>query len=124
MPLDEEWGHGSDVSEFGDVDHSLLSGTKEDVVRHSRRDRKRANLAVLGMLFGVMSLVCFWAWLLTHLLPWIYGSGVSWYAGAHLSLFGRGPIKIVGLVLNMAVMATCIVAAILFKGLIRIELGW
>lgn len=120
----EEWGQGSDVSEFDDLDHLLWSGIKENVDRDRKRGRKRTNLAVLGVFFGLVSLACLWAWLLTHLLPWIYGCGVSWYAGAHLSLFGKGPIKIVGLVLNLAVMASCIVSAILFKGLIRIKLGW
>jgi hypothetical protein len=100
------------------------SRNRQAVMPLDEEYRKRPNFAVLGVLFGLVSLACLWAWFLTHLLPWIYCSGVSWYAGAHLSLFGKGPIKIVGLVLNMAVMASCIVAAVLFKGLIRIELGW
>ena len=120
----EEWDHGADVSEFDDLDHSLWSGIKKNVNRDRKRDRKQVNLAVLGVFFGLVSLACLWAWLITHLLPWIYGSGVSWYAGAHLSLFGKGPFRIVGLVLNLTVMASCIVSALLFKRLIRIELGW
>ena len=120
----EEWGRGSDVNEFDDPDHSPWSGIKGHANRGRKRARKQANIAVLGVFFGLVSLACLWAWFLTHLLPWIYGCGVSWYAGAHLSLFGKGPIRIVGLVLNLAVMASCIVSAILFKGLIRIKLGW
>jgi hypothetical protein len=124
MPFDQEWNGESEVSEFGDLGNSLSPGIKEYLVRCRRRDRKRVNLAVLGLLLSLVSLACLWAWLLTHLLPWIYGSAASVYVGAHLSLFGKGPIKIVGVVLNIGVMVGCIVSVILLKGLIRIELGW
>ena len=115
MPLDQEWS---------DVGNTLAPGIQDSVVRRRRRDRKRVSFAVLGVLFSLVSLTCLWAWLLTHLLPWVYGSAASGYVGAHLSLFGKGPTRIIGVVLNIAVLVGCVVSVILLKGLIRIELGW
>jgi hypothetical protein len=121
---DNSWQSESPINQFGDLGYSLSPGIKEGGVGYRRRDRKGFNIAVLGVLFSLASLACLWVWLLTHLVLWMYGSAAAGYAGVHLSLFGKGPARIVGVVLNVAVLVGCIVSAILFKGLIRIELGW
>jgi hypothetical protein len=115
MPLDQEWS---------DMDTSLAPGIHDSVIRRRRRDRKRVSFAVLGLLFSLASVGCLWAWLAVHVLPWVYGSAASAYLGAHVSLFGKGPMRIIGVVLNIAVLVGCVVSVILLKGLIRIELGW
>jgi DNA-directed RNA polymerase subunit RPC12/RpoP len=121
IPSDENWNREAGASELGELDDALSEASEENRNRHRSPDRTRVKFAVLGGLFSIVSLACLWAGIYAHLLPWFYGSAASAYVGAHLSIFSKGPIRIVGAVLNIAVLLGCIASLIFLRGLIRIE---
>jgi hypothetical protein len=115
---DEKSGGESTGWEFDGLDHSVSDADEWNLTERRSHDRGRINLAAFGLSFGVASLVCLVGGLsikgtgLSVPIVWLGGSVASAYIGVHLSLFGRGVVRIVGVLLNLAIMLACVVWAI------------
>lgn len=114
----EQSGSESAGWEFDEPDHSVSDADVWNANERRSHDRGRIKLAAFGVLFGVASLACLVAGLSTHVtglsapILWLCGSVASAYIGVHLSLFGKGIVRIVGVLLNLAIMLACVVWAI------------
>jgi hypothetical protein len=112
LPTVEEGGE-PDVSDFSGLSSAHPESSLEDTAAYRPRDRSRVKFAVIAVLFSVISLACLGAGVHTRLLPWIFGSAASAYVGAHMSIFSTGPMRIIGALLNIAVLVGCIGSLIL-----------